>query len=46
MHNLVFVDAEVQSLIHENSSENDVINHTDGSVECHVQSASECTNGT
>jgi hypothetical protein len=35
MQNPVFVEAEVQALIHENSSENEVIINTDGSVVCH-----------
>jgi hypothetical protein len=39
MNNLVFVEAEIQSLIYENSSENDVSIYTDGSVVCHVQSS-------
>jgi hypothetical protein len=39
MQNPVFVEAEVQALIHENSSENDVIIYTDGSVVRHVQSS-------
>jgi hypothetical protein len=39
MQNPVFVEAEVQALIHENFSENDVIIYTDGSVVRHVQSS-------
>jgi ribonuclease HI len=39
MQNLVFVKAEVQALIHENSSENDIIIFTDGSVVRHVQNS-------
>jgi hypothetical protein len=39
MQNPLFVEAEVQTLIHENSSENDVIIHTDGSVVRHVQNS-------
>jgi hypothetical protein len=47
MQNLVFVEAEAQVLVHENSSENDVVIYTDGSVVRYVQSSSssEWTNG-
>jgi ribonuclease HI len=39
MQNPVFVEAEVQTWINENSSENDVIIYTGGSVVRHVQSS-------
>jgi hypothetical protein len=50
MQNLVFVDAKVQALIHENYTENNVIIYTDGSVVQRAElvgfySASEKMNG-
>jgi hypothetical protein len=45
MQNSIFVEAKVQALINENLSENDVINYTDGSVVCRVQSLWEFQDG-